>query len=505
MKRNKFGLSYYRLLSAKQGQLVPVGITEVLPGDTFRHSVSCLARVAPLVHPVMHPCHLSFRTFFVPTRIIWDNFADKFITGGTDGEGDGSTRPVVAVPVGGFAVGSLGDYLSVPTGLGAGRSISALPFRAYAKIYNEYFRDKQLQAPLAISTADGLDVTTSLDLQNCDWEKDYFTSARPEPQLGPDVTVSLGTTAPVYGNGKTIGLVQDATNYGLSVNGAAGLSLYSDVYGDPQNTAATGTNGTNLRSVGLTTDPDESGMLADLSAATGISINDIREAFAQQTFQEHRSRYGDTYVEYLRYLGLQSSDARLQLPEYLGGYKTTIQFSEVLGTASDNLGDLGGHGIAAAKTPGYQRYFEEHGYVITLCYVRPKTMYMNGLPRLYSRSTKEDYWQREYEHTGQQEIPHKEVNLGATSANDVFGYQDVYDEYRRSESGVSGEFRTTMKDWHLAREITDTTPTLDADFVKCVPRTDIYADTASDNLYLMVSHRLKARRLVASVGWSSNV
>lgn len=502
MKRNKFGLSYYRLISGKQGQLIPVGWTNILPGDTFRKSVSCLARVAPLVHPVMHPCHLSFRTFFVPNRIIWDNFADKFITGGTDGEGDGSTAPYVTIPGGGYAVGSLADYLGVPTSMGATQRISALPFRAYAAIYNEYFRDKQLQNPLALSKADGSDTTTSVVLQNADWEKDYFTTSRPEPQLGPDVTVSLGSTAPVQGNGQNIQMHNSVTNTNRVIYG----NNTNDVlYGNPANWGGS----SNPLRFGRSDDATATGLEVDLSAATGISINALREAFAQQTFQEHRSRFGDTYIEYLRYLGLQSSDARLQLPEYLGGYKTTIQFSEVLstnGATGGNLAALGGHGIAAAKTPTVQRYFEEHGIMMTVCYVRPKTMYMNGLSRHWSKFTKEDYWQREYEHTGQQTVENKEVFLGHTTPAGEFGYQDVYDEYRRNESGVSGEFRTTLKDWHLARDIdSDAEATLDADFVKCVPRTDIYAATAADNMYLMVSHREKARRMPSKTGWSSNV
>lgn len=501
MKRNKFGLSYYRLLSGKQGQLLPVGITPILPGDTFRKSVACLARVAPLVHPVMHPCHMSFRTFFVPTRILWDNFADHFITGGTNGEGDGSVAPYITIPGGGFAVGSLADYLGVPTSQGAGVQISALPFRAYAAIYNEYFRDKQLQSPLALSKADGSDTTTNLILQNCDWEKDYFTTSRPEPQLGPDVTIALTGNAPVKGIG-----FQSVVNSTTNVTGlkeTAGTGTTSFPFG-----ATTYQSGMYVRSDGSGTD-DRPLIYADMSALTGISINDLRDAFAQQTFQEHRSRFGDTYIEYLRYLGLQSSDARLQLPEYLGGYKTTIQFSEVLsqnGASGGNLGALGGHGIAAAKTGTIQRYFEEHGYLITVCYVRPKTIYMNGLPRHWSKTEKEQYWQREYEHTGQQTVENKEVYLGHTTPAGEFGYQDVYDEYRRNESGVSGEFRTTMKDWHFARDISsDGAATLDANFVKAVPRTDPYAATTADNMYLMVSHREKARRLVASTGWSSNV
>lgn len=510
MKRNKFGLSHYKLLSCKAGQLVPVMCMDVLPGDTFRLSSSSLVRVAPLVHPVMHPTHISYRWFYVPKRITQTNFADKFITGGTDGEGNGSTWSYVTIPGGGYAVGSLADHLGVPTGQGATIKIDAGKFRAYQMIRNEYFRDKQLQTEAVVSKADGNDTTTSLTLQSVNWEKDYLTSARLDAQLGPDVTIDIGGTAPVVGNGTAFTLSQGGTgrkNFNFrgqaATVGPADFANYN--YGGTGTSIATNAADSMFRFASN----DTTGLVADLSAVTGISINQIREAFAQQSFQEHRSRFGDTYVEYLRYLGLHCSDARLQLPEYLGGYSSTIQFSEVLsnnGATGGNLGALGGHGIAAGRSNTIQRYFEEHGYLICVAYVRPKTVYMNSLHRSWSREFKEDYWQKEYEHTGQQEVKNKEVYLGRTTPEGTFGYQDVYDEYRHMESYVSGEFRSTLKDWNLARIIdSDGEATLDSAFVTADPRTDIYAAPSADNLYMMCSHRVKARRLLSKTGWSSNL
>ena len=200
-------------------------------------------------------------------------------------------------------------------------------------------------------------------------------------------------------------------------------------------------------------------IFADLSSVTGVDINTVRQAFALQRFEEARARYGSRYTEYLRYLGVRSSDARLQRPEYLGGGRQTIQFSEVLQTSatsgSNPLGDLGGHGITAMRSNRFRRFFEEHGIVMTLMSVRPRTIYANPVARQFMRGlalagmsgTKEDYWQRELQHIGQQEVNGLEVDVSA--GNTSFGFQDRYDEYRRLESSVAGQFRTTLADWIL--------------------------------------------------------
>ncbi|MEM2002466.1 MAG: major capsid protein, partial [Candidatus Methanomethylicaceae archaeon] len=199
MKRSKFSLSNYKLLSGDMGELIPVGLTEVLPGDTIQQATSALVRCAPLLTPVMHPVHVRIHHWFVPHRLVWDNF-ENFITGGPDGN-DASVPPTVSSGSdGGFAIGSLADYLGVPPQIDD-LTVSALPFRGYALIFNEWYRDQDLVAPLPISTADGPDTTTSLDLQKVAWEKDYFTSARPWEQKGPDITIPIGDEAPVVFSG----------------------------------------------------------------------------------------------------------------------------------------------------------------------------------------------------------------------------------------------------------------------------------------------------------------
>ena len=484
MKRSKHSLSHYKLLSCDMGELVPIGLTEVLPGDTIQQATSALVRVSPLLAPVMHPVHVRIHHWFVPHRIVWDEWED-FITGGPDGDSL-PDFPTIAMPLsGGAAVGSLADYMGIPTGVNS-LEVSALPFRAYSMIWNEWYRDQDLQAKVGLSTASGADTTTNTDLQNVAWEKDYFTSSRPWTQKGPDITLPLGDTAPVTLAGNTnTQQIRNRTTGALVGNAA----LQSSAGGVFQTTGA----------VDLQLDPNGT-MIADLSSADGVSINTLREAFALQRYEEARARYGSRYTEYLRYLGVRSSDARLQRPEYLGGGKQTIQFSEVLQTGPNDTGEgvasLLGHGIGALRSNRYRRFFEEHGYVITCLSVKPKTIYAQGLPRTWNRRSKEDFFQRELQHIGQQEILNKELYAAHTTPDGVFGYQDRYDEYRRTESSIAGEFRSTLDYWHYAR-IFASNPALNGDFVKAVPTKRVNASEATDCLYIMANHSIQARRLVA--------
>lgn len=493
-KRNKHSLSYYRLQSQDLGELVPCGLIEVLPGDTIQHSVSALVRCSALLSPVMHPLHVRLHSWFVPMRLLWANW-EAFITGGADGL-DTNVIPKVTIGGGsGAAVGSLADYLGVPTGVN-NIVVNALPFRAYALIWNEFYRDQDLQTKLVISTANGPDTTTSLALQNCAWEKDFYTSARPWEQKGPSITVPLGNTAPVKGLGFT----------GSPPAGTAGATmresspLANRVYPFAHQTNSNAFYVEMDQAGGASAKPM---VYADLSGASAITVNALREALAFQRLEENRARFGSRYVEYLRYLGVRSSDARLQRPEYLGGGKQTIQFSEVVqtGPGADPVGDLKGHGIGALRSNRYRRYFEEHGYVITLMSVRPKTIYAQGLNKLWNRTNKDDFWQPELQHLGQQPVLNKEIYAAHASPDATFGYQDVYDEYRRMESGIAGEYRTTLNHWHFAR-IFGSSPALNSTFVSCVPTEVPFAVPAEDVLQSMVNHSIQARRLVASTGRS---
>ena len=470
MKRSKHSLSHYHLTSMNQGRLVPIGMFEVLPGDTVQMSTSALVRLSPLVSPVMHPVHAKIHHWFVPYRLLWDAW-ESFITGGPTGT-DASVRPYFNLN-GAVAAGSLDNYLGVPVGTYTNLQISALPYRAYALIFNEWYRDQDLVSAVGFTKASGQDSSTSTTLLSPAWEKDYFTSARTFEQKGSTASVPITTVSGAQGQmrasatGLIIGTATNVTNEaggGLEVG--AGVNAYYDPNG-----------------------------------SMTIDVNDLRESLAIQRYREARARFGSRYTEYLRYLGVKSSDARLQRPEYLGGGKQTVQFSEVLQTAegSSPVGMMRGHGIGAMRSNRWRRFFEEHGVVLSLMYTQPRTVYMQSMHRSWFRTTKEMYWQKELEHIGQQSVFNKEVYAMGAGPDQVWGYQDRYDEYRRMESRVSGEFATTLNYWHMARDF-GAAPTLNASFVTSNPTTRIYASTTANQLYVMAMHSIQARRMVSKVG-----
>lgn len=494
MKRSKFSLSHTKLLSCNTGYLVPIGLLEVLPGDTIQHNASVMIRCSPLLAPIMHRVDVRVHHWYVPHRLIWAGFED-FITGGPDGNNTDDVPTVTLNDSGtGAVVGDIYDYYGIPTGFN-NLTVNALPFRGYNLIWNENYRDQDLQTELTVNTSSSNDPDDRFSLQRVAWEKDYFTAARPWEQKGPSITLPLGTDAPVN-------LVPHTTDTDpMLVRAAATGTLQAN--NAIANTGAGGQlrwSGTNIESV---LDPNGR-LVADLSNASAITVIALREALALQRFEEARARYGSRYVEYLRYLGVRSSDERLQRPEYLGGGSAPIQFSEVLQTAEgdDPVGEMRGHGIGAMRSNRYRRFIQEHGYIHSFLSVRPKTIYASGVPRTFTRSTKEDFWQKELEGIGQQEVLVKELYGDTATGDNVFGFTDRYQEYREQQSSIAGEFRTVLDQWHLAR-IFASAPALNAAFVRCEPADDrIFAVPSQDVLYVMAKHSIQARRLVAATGKS---
>lgn len=491
MSRSKHNLSYYKLASINQGKIYPVGWKEVYPGDTFQHSTSVFSRVSPLVHPVMHPVHQKVHHWFVPFRLLWDGWED-FITGGPDGD-DTTVHPYVTSPVStGFANGSLADYLGLRPGV-ASRQYSALPFRAYGLIFNEFYRDQDLVNEVTVSTGSGSDTTTNTSILDAAWMKDYFTTSRPWEQKGPQVTIPLGQSAPIKSDGlkanSPYATVLDGNNVVSPLRASSGPADVFVANATPQS--------------------PNFPLYADLEEATGADLNDLREASAVQRFQEARARFGSRYAEYnLSAFNVRSPDARLQRPEYLGGGTQTIQFSEVVASSASTfdeeelpLGTLGGHGISAMRTNRYRRFFEEHGIVMSFLIVQPVTMYADATPRSFLRKSKFDYFQPEFAHVGQQAITNEEVQANHSNPTGTFAFQDRYDELRRSESSIAGEFRTTAADWHMAR-IFSGDVTLNADFVKSNPTNRIYASQTTDQLYCMIQHKITAIRPIPQTGTS---
>lgn len=488
MKRTKHNLSSYKLLTCDMGKLIPIGLTEVLPGDTMQQSTSLLLRMSPMVAPVMHPVQIRVHHWFVPNRIIFDGWED-FITGGKDGTGSTEPYPTNNNEIQATVLpNSLLDYMGLPTerNIPAG-AISLLPILAYNAIYNEFYRDQDLAAEVS-----------SMNLQplNVAWEKDYFTTARPWSQKGPAISLPLGERAVVRGLGqRTDGTFPLTNQQAKETGGVTSNYLNAQVI-----------DGTaNATQFFAEQDPNHVGFpnfYADLSTATGADIIDIRRAFALQRYQEARAMYGSRYTEYLRYLGITPSDARLQRPEFLGGGKQTISFSEVLKTGSgedpaEPIGTMKGHGIAAMRSNRYRYYAEEHGYVLSLLSIRPKTIYQDGINKTWSRRTKEDYYQRELELIGQQEIYNREIYAAGTAADaEVFGYQDRYSDYRQAYSNVTGEFRNLLDYWHLGRKFASA-PVLNQSFTDCDPTKRIFAEQTQHPCWMQIQHRTSARRIVS--------
>lgn len=488
MKRSKFSLSNYRLFSCDMGVMVPFNVLEVLPGDSIQQSTQALVRASPLLSPVMHPVHVTIRHFFVPYRLIWDEWED-FITGGPQGT-SAPAFPTMTLAGDDIVVGNLADYLGIPTGI-TNVVVSALPFRAYNLIWNEYYRDQDLENEQPVSKLSGNDNTSNRYIMKVGWEKDYFTSARPWEQKGPSITLPLGTSAPISG----LGTATTGTSTAQTGVRESSGSTVSYTAGYKTDTAPLVYR---TKTLGASAFPD---FYADLSNASAVTVTRLREALALQRYEEARARFGSRYTEYLRYLGVQSSDARLQRPEYLGGGRQTIQFSEVLSTAETteaHIGELKGHGISSMRSNRYRRFFEEHGVIISLMYLRPKTIYTNGIKRIFNKRIKEDFWQKELEHIGQMKVLNKEVYAAHATPEGTWGYQDRYDEYRRQESGVAGEFRTSiLNHWHMAREFTSA-PVLNWQFVQCNPTERVFAVPSEHVIYVMAHNSVQARRLVSS-------
>jgi len=495
-RRSMFDLSYEKKFNADMAQLIPVLVDEVVPGDIIKIANRTVIRFQPTVAPLMHQVDCYIHYFFLANRLMWpknDAGTDGweiFITGGQDGL---QTPTIPTWTPTSYSKGSLWDFIGLPVDvIPLGTLPVDFPRRMYNTVYNEYYRDEFLQAKVAL---------TNEDILNINWEKDYFSSALLNQQLG------VAPALPLYGDVPVKGIGMTNTAYAGSGN-----TVYET--GETATTTFAHSKQVNPASadgeIRIEQDPlntNYPNIRADLSNVTAANINDLRLAFALQRYEEARARYGSRYTEYLRYLGVRSSDARLQRPEYLGGGKQTIQFSEVLQTTPDvadpdvGVGNLKGHGIGMLRSNRYRKFFEEHGYIFSFISVKPRTMYVQGLARTWNRRTKEDFWQKELEHIGQQEILNKELYEPHASPSGVWGYQDRYDEYRRQESMVSGEFRTILDDWHMAR-IFASDPTLNASFVESNPTKRIYAEQTQHSLWIMANHRVQARRQLSRTGTS---
>ena len=464
IQRSTFDRSHGYKTTFDSGYLIPFFVDEVLPGDTFNLDTTVFARLSTPIVPFMDNLFLETFFFYVPTRLVWDNF-QKFM-GEQEDPGDSTDYLVPTLKLGlsgALQSQTIFDYFGLPTNIDAEFEVNALPFRAYNLIWNEWFRDENLQGSVVVNRADSGDPVYRLLRRGK--RHDYFTSCLPWPQKGESVDVPL--SADIVADGPM-----------TFTDGASSDPRFTGFWVDGNNT---------FRGLATTTYPvanDTAGMLYSSglkignSTSSPITINDLRTAFQIQRMLERDARGGTRYTEILRsHFGVVSPDARLQRPEYLGGSSSRININPVQQTsATDSTspqGNLAAFGVVADRFHGFTKSFVEHGYIIGLVNVRADLTYQQGLNRMWSRKTRHDFYWPVLAHLGEQAVLNKEIYLqGSDEDDEVFGYQERFAEYRYYPSMVTGKLRSTdpqsLDVWHLSQKF-ESLPKLNDEFIEDNP------------------------------------
>lgn len=485
--RARFKRDYSLLTTMNEGDLIPIYCDEVLPADTAKIDLNALMRMSTPLYPVMDNCYCDFYFFFVPSRLLWEHFENLM------GQNDSTfwaekveyTTPKTTAPTGGWNVGTLADYFGIPTGI-ENLQVNSLPFRAYVKIWNEWFRDENLQQPVTISKTDATTAGSNKGTELSDAEaggqplkvckyKDYFTSCLPSPQKGETVTLPMTGGIPIGFYNPSTGDVTTKTDKMKAIATEAGLD------GNPFFAAYWNMGEGPYANKGLALSSSSSSTIsgvnigADLSNATAATINELRQAIAVQHILERDARTGTRYKEILQGAwGVTSPDARLDRSEYIGGYRLPININQVIQTSSTDSTSPQGNTAAFSMTTMTRNMATysatEHGFIIGLAAVRVEHSYQQGLSRMWTRSTRFSYYDPMLANLGEQAVLNQEIYAqGNEQDEEVFGYQEAWADYRYRTNMITGEMRSTyaqtLDAWHYADKYTKL-PTLSSDWIK---------------------------------------
>ena len=480
--RSKFKRDSNLHTTIDAGYLVPIFVDECVPGDTYIMKDHIFGRLATPLKPLMDNLYLDTFYFFVPTRLVQTNW--EKVMGAKDSPSDTTEYLCPTVSITNAPNGSIFDYMGLPTNVAGAITVNANPLRCYNEIYNEWFRDGNLQEPVTVSKDDGPDASSEFTLLRRGKRHDYFTSCLPSPQRGDAVSLPLGTTAPVLGIGKQ---TQNYSGVNQLVYEADGTtSTYASSF-----LVAPGDQNTNLH-IEKRTDSNYPNIRADLSNATAATINELREAFQIQGLFERDMQGGTRINEIIRaHYGVTTADARLQRPEYLGGNSTRIGIAPVANTsatATEKQGDLTGMGIVSGQG-GFTYSATEHGYILGLVSLRADLNYQQGLNRMWTRQERLDFYHPALAHLGEQAVLNSEIFAQGTAADSqVFGYNERWSEMKYRPNQITGKFRSndagSLDAWHLAQDFS-TAPALNATFIQeNPPMSRVIAVTSEPHLLL---------------------